>query len=317
VFEEEIIMGMLVDGKWKVQSVATSDDKGAYARIPRSFRDVVSENHAVFKPESGRYHLYVSYACPWAHRTLIYRELKGLSEHISVSVVHPDMLDHGWKFEKGYFGSTADDLYGNNLLQDIYLKADPNITTSVTVPVLWDKKTETIVNNESSEIIRMFNTSFNNITKNTDDYNPKHLREEIDKLNDFIYPGINNGVYRVGFAKTQESYDAAIEKLFSTLDTIEAKLENKKYLLGDQLTEADLRLIPTLLRFDAVYVTHFKCNIKRIKDYKNLSRYTRNLYEIPAIKETTNIQHIKRHYYFSHKTINPYQIVAKGPDILF
>lgn len=311
---------MLIKGKWHKQSIITSDTKGAYNRQPRSFRDSINTNHPIFVPESNRYHLYVSYACPWAHRTLIYRSLKDLENHITVSVVHPDMLDNGWCFKNAfndeYKGSTEDHLFQFKYLRDIYLKADPNITTSVTVPILWDKKTNTIVNNESSEIIRIFNSGFNELTKNSLDFFPLNLSEKINELNEKIYHDINNGVYRSGFAKTQSAYEDAVNKLFSCLDEIEFILEHNKYLLGDEITETDLRLIPTLLRFDIVYVTHFKCNKKRIKDYKNLSRYTRELYEIPAIKNSTNFDHIKRHYYFSHQNINPYQIIPLGPDII-
>lgn len=310
-------MGMLIDGVWTEGSIVKSDAKGAYDRQPRSFRNFISIDHEIFKPESKRYHLYVSYACPWAHRTLIYRKLKNLDQHISVSVVSPDMLNHGWLFDSTYAGATVDHLFGVKYLREIYQKADPKITTSVTVPILWDKKTNTIVNNESSEIIRMFNSSFNELTGNTDDYYPEEKRDLIDSLNDKIYDAINNGVYKAGFAKTQEAYDEAVSKLFSGLDELEVLLENQKYLTGDEITEADLRLIPTLLRFDVVYVTHFKCNKKRIKDYKNLCRYLKDFYFMPAIKLTTKLDHIKRHYYFSHETINPYRIVPAGPDKLF
>ena len=310
-------MGMLVDGQWIKGSIVKSDKKGGYDRIPRSFRSVVSSEDPIFKPESNRYHLYVSYACPWAHRTLIYRSLKGLEDHISVSVVSPDMLEDGWIFDEKFPEATKDDLFNFNILREVYQKADPKITTSVTVPVLWDKKTQTIVNNESSEIIRMFNTNFNELTGNADDYYPEELREEIDKLNDMIYPSINNGVYRTGFAKTQEAYDEAVSGLFDTLDILEQKLDESEYLTGSKVTEADLRLVPTLLRFDIVYVTHFKCNVRRIKDYKNLSRYTKSLYDIDAIKNSTNLAHIKRHYYYSHETINPYRIIPMGPTEIF
>lgn len=307
-------MGQLVNGKWIKSSVITSDTSGAYDRIPRSFRENISKDHDVYRPESGRYHLYVSYACPWAHRTLILRKLKKLEEHIGVSVVSPDMLEFGWTFDTEFPGATGDELYGLKYLQELYVKADPHVSTSVTVPVLWDKKTQTIVNNESSEIIRIFNTQFNDLTGDTGDFYPATLTREIDEINDFIYPNINNGVYRSGFAKTQEAYDLAVTNLFSALDKIEARLEGEDYLVGGILTEADVRLVTTLLRFDAVYVTHFKCNLRRIKDYKNLSRYTRNLYELDAIKETTRIDHIKRHYYYSHDDLNPHRIVALGPE---
>jgi putative glutathione S-transferase len=307
-------MGMLIEGKWTEGSVITSNKKGAYDRQPRSFRDFISNDHPIFKPETDRYHLYVSYACPWATRTLIYRKLKGLEDHISTSIVHPDMLNVGWQFDESYKDATKDHLFGFSKLSDVYLEADPKITTSVTVPILWDKKTVTIVNNESSEIIRMFNSSFNELTGNQDDYYPKNKRTQIDTLNEKIYHSINNGVYKSGFAKTQEAYDSAVLSLFSSLDELELILEDNKFLTGDTLTEADLRLIPTLLRFDIVYVTHFKCNIRRIKDYKNLSRYTKELYEIPAILETNNLDHIKRHYYYSHETINPFRIIPQGPN---
>ncbi len=310
-------MGRLVDGKWLKTSIITSDNEGAYDRIPRSFRETISKDHEVYRPESGRYHLYVSYACPWAHRTLIFRALKDLEDHIDVSVVCPDMLDMGWTFKTDFPQSTGDKLYGHEFLQELYIKADPHVSTSVTVPVLWDKKTQTIVNNESSEIIRIFNSAFNELTGNQDDYYPAELAKEVDELNDFIYPNINNGVYRTGFARTQKAYDKAVDSLFDALDKIEDRLKDNKYLIGQRLTEADFRLVTTLLRFDAVYVTHFKCNIRRIKDYKNLSRYMKDLYEIAAVKETTNIEHIKRHYYYSHEDLNPNRIVAKGPSDIF
>ena len=306
-------MGKLVDGNWVEGSIISRDDKGAYARIPRSFRDTISNEHDIYQPESGRYHLYVSYACPWAHRTLIFRALKYLQEHISVSVVHPDMLDSGWVFAesvgKGFKDATQDHLFNNKHLYEVYQKAQPDISTSVTVPILWDKKTNTIVNNESSEIIRILNVAFNDLTDNKDDYYPKNLQTQIDELNEDIYHNVNNGVYRSGFAKTQKSYDAAVKPLFKTLDKLDAMLEGKDFLIGNRLTEADIRLLPTLLRFDLVYYVHFKCSQKRIADYKNLSRYSKNLYQLDAIKSTTNFEHIKRHYYFSHESINPYRIV--------
>ncbi|MAZ48595.1 MAG: glutathione-dependent reductase [Halobacteriovoraceae bacterium] len=310
-------MGKLVDGKWVIQDVITSGKEGEYERIPRSFLEEISVEHPRFKPEKGRYHLYVSYACPWAHRTLIFRKLKNLEEFFSVNVVHPDMLDYGWTFSSDFEGSTGDELYGLSHLYKIYQKADPKVSTSVTVPVVWDKKEETIVNNESSEIIRFFNSNFNELTGNTKDYYPENLRSEIDEWNDIIYPNVNNGVYRTGFAKSQKAYDEAVEKLFGTLDKIEKHLEGKDYLVGNQLTEADIRLIPTLLRFDIVYATHFKCNIKRIKDYKNLLKYTKNLYELEAVKSTTHFDQIKRHYYYSHDSINPYRVIPRGPGEIF
>jgi len=310
-------VGQLVDGQWVKGTIVKSDKKGSYDRQPRSFRDFISQSHPIFKPELGRYHLYVSYACPWATRALIYRNLKDLEAHTSVSVVHPDMLDEGWTFDGSYIGATKDHLFGFQYLREVYQKADETVTTSVTVPVLWDKKTNTIVNNESSEIIRMFNGSFNELTGNQDDYYPKEKVAEIDTLNKKIYSAVNNGVYKAGFAKTQEAYDIAVTSLFKTLDELDAILSENKYLTGNAMTEADLRLIPTLLRFDIVYVTHFKCNIRQIKDYKYLSRYTKELYEIPAIKKATNLDHIKRHYYYSHGSINPYRIIPKGPNEIF
>jgi glutathionyl-hydroquinone reductase len=306
-------MGRLVNGKWVTTSIVTSDTKGAFDRKPRTFLEKIGQDHPVFKPESGRYHLYVSYACPWAHRTLIYRVLKGLEQHISVSVVHPDMGEMGWTFETGFEGATGDPLHGFDYLHQVYQKAQPDVNTSVSVPILWDKRSGQIVNNESSEIIRIFNSAFDSLTGNTDDYYPSQLRSEIDALNERIYRHVNNGVYRSGFAKTQHAYDQAVVGLFEVLDELEQRLEGKQFLLADRLTEVDLRLLPTLLRFDLVYYVHFKTNLRRISDYPNLSRYTANLYQLEAVKSTTNFEHIKRHYYYSHQTINPYRIVPVGP----
>ena len=306
-------MGKLIDGKWTVGSIITSSNSGAYQRLPRTFLETISKEHKIFKPESNRYHLYVSLACPWATRTLIYKQLKDLDKHISVSVVHPDMLEDGWKFDDSFIGATKDHLYGKRFLREIYQKADGSITSSVTVPVLWDKKTETIVNNESSQIIRIFNSNFNDLTGNLNDYFPKEKQAEIEAMNELIYESINNGVYKSGFALTQKAYENAVIKLFEVLEKLDKVLSESKYLVGNIITEADLRLIPTLLRFDCVYVTHFKCNIKRIVDYKNLHRYMRDLLKVPAIKDTFNIDHIKRHYFYSHESINPYRIIPKGP----
>ena len=307
-------MGRLIDGKWTETSIVTATENGSFDRLPRTFLDTITKNHPQFIPETNRYHLIVSHACPWAQRTLIYRQLKNLTDHISVSVVHPDMLNSGWTFEADKDGATGDPLYNHQFLYQFYQQADSNVTTSVTVPLLWDKKNETIVNNESSEIIRIFNTNFNELTGNDLDFYPEDLQKEIDELNNLIYENINNGVYKCGFAQTQDSYDEACFHLFKTLDQLETILNNKKFLTGDTLTEADIRLIPTLLRFDLVYVTHFKCNVRRIIDYPNLRRYTKELYELPAIEKTTNINHIKRHYYFSHEHINPYRIIPTGPQ---
>ena len=313
-------MGKLVDGKWIEGSIISSDSSGAFDRKPRTFREVIAKDHAVYTPDSGRYHLYVSYACPWAHRVLIYRELKELQEHISVSVVHPDMLEKGWGFakhsEEVFVGTTEDPIFGSTHLYEVYQKAQADISTSVTVPILWDKKTNTIVNNESSEIIRIFNTAFNDLTGNTDDYYPVEHQAEIDTLNDEIYESVNNGVYRSGFAQSQAAYDMAVQSLFRTLDKLDAHLEGKEFLVGEKLTEADIRLIPTLVRFDLVYYIHFKCSQKRIADYTHLSRYTKQLYQLDAVRNTINFEHIKRHYYFSHESINPHRIVPLIGNLL-
>ncbi|NNL17360.1 MAG: glutathione S-transferase family protein, partial [Boseongicola sp.] len=265
-------------------------------------------------------HLYVSYACPWAHRTLIFRKLKGLEDLISVSVVDPDMLSNGWTLSGDYPGATGDTLYGLPFARDIYTKAEPKMTGRVTVPILWDKKTESIVSNESSEIIRMFNSAFNGLTGNTDDYWPEHMRDEIEEVNARIYDTLNNGVYRSGFATSQKAYDDAVSTLFETLDWLEERLSNNRYLMGDQIAEADWRLVPTLFRFDLVYHLHFKCNRSRIVDFPNLWAYTRELFQWVApdgskIAETVNFDHIVRHYHYSHETINPHRIIPINPVI--
>ncbi len=300
-------MGKLTDGQWNQGTIISSDKKGAYDRPERTFRGSIKKGASDFPPESGRYHLYVSYACPWAHRTLIYRALKGLEPHISVTVVKPDMLDKGWELED-------DPVNGCTYLYEVYQKADSKVSTSVTVPVLWDKQTGTIVNNESSEIIRMFNSEFDELTGNHRDFYPESLRGEIDRINEKVYHGINNGVYRAGFARNQQVYEEAVGSLFNALDEVDALLEGKEYLVGDTLTEADIRLMPTLLRFDIVYVTHFKCNLKRIADYKNLGPYRKRLYAMDEFTNTTHFDHIKRHYFYSHETINPYRIIPVGPE---
>ena len=257
-------MGLLVDGKWQDKWYDTSKNGGKFERQASKFRDKVSnEDNATFPAESGRYHLYVSLACPWAHRALIFRKLKGLEAHIDVSVVHPEMLDQGWEF-KDYPGSTGDKLYNFDYAHQIYTKAEPEITTRVTVPILWDKRTETIVNNESAEIIRIFNSGFNSLTNNEDDYYPNAQREEIDAINNMVYHDINNGVYKAGFATTQEAYEEAVTALFCALGRVEERLSKQRYLVGSKITEADWRLFTTLIRFDAVYHGHFKCNKKRI-----------------------------------------------------
>lgn len=306
-------MGLLVDGKWQDKWYDTDSNDGKFKRESSSFRNAVSADaEAEFPAQTGRYHLYVSLACPWAHRALIFRKLKALETHITVSVVSPDMLGEGWTFED-YPQATGDTLYGKTYLREIYLMDSPNVTTRVTVPVLWDKQTKRIVSNESSEIIRMFNSEFNALTGNSDDYYPEALRAEIDTINEMVYHNINNGVYKSGFATTQEAYEEAVYTLFKALDTIEERLQQHRYLVGDTLTEADWRLFTTLIRFDPVYHGHFKCNIRQVADYPAIFAYMKSLYQHPGIAETVNFDHIKRHYYYSHTMINPTQVVPVGP----
>ena len=310
-------MGQLVDGVWTKGSISSNDESGSFKRLDSVFRHNISEDNDKYIPETNRYHLYVSYACPWAHRTLIFRKLKKLENHISVDYIHPDMLDMGWSFSTNFPETTGDTIHNKKYAHEIYQISDNKVSTKATVPILWDKKTHTIVNNESSEIIRIMNQSFNNISKNYDDYYPVNLRAEIDDINDVIYKNINNGVYKTGFSGTQSSYDDAVQKLFSSLEMIENKLEHQDYLVGNMLTEADIRFAPTLLRFDSVYYVHFKCSLKKISEFKNISRYLKNLYSNDAISSTTNFEHIKRHYYFSHEHINPHRIIPIGPENLF
>lgn len=317
-------MGLLIDGVWHDKWYDTKSTGGAFQRKDAQFRSWVTQDgsagpsgSAGFKAESGRYHLYVSYACPWAHRALIFRNLKGLNAHIDVSAVHPDMLSDGWTFETDAYGAQGDDLFGSEFARDIYTRADPTFTGRVTVPILWDKAQGTIVSNESSEIIRMFNSAFDVVTGNTDDYWPVELREAIAPVNDRIYDTLNNGVYKSGFATTQAAYDAAIHPLFDTLDWLEDRLSSNRYLMGERITEADWRLFTTLVRFDPVYHLHFKCNRKRLIDYGNLWAYTRELYQWPGVAETVNMAHIVRHYHYSHETINPHRILPINPDIDF
>jgi putative glutathione S-transferase len=308
-------MGHLKDGKWHNDDVATSDESGSFKREESSFRNFITDD-GEFKPEKGRYHLYVSLACPWAHRTLIARKIKGLKDFVSVSVVHPDMLENSWTFSKEFEGATGDDLYGLSYMYEIYQKSEKNVNSKVTVPVLWDKKTKKIVNNESSEILRIFNSGFGSLAGGDLDLYPTDYEKQIDEVNELVYENVNNGVYKTGFAKTQKAYESSFNSLFEALDKLEERLEGERYLVGDRLTEADIRLITTLLRFDIVYFGHFKCNKKRISDYKNLSRYTQKMYSLKEIKETTNFDHIKRHYYYSHDFINPYRIIPLGPEKL-
>ena len=314
-------MGLLQEGKWVDQWYDTKSTNGRFVRKAPQFRNWVTADGAAgpsgkggFKAEPGRYHLYVSLACPWAHRTLIVRALKGLEKMISVSVVHWYMAENGWTFDVGD-GVVPDTVNGAQFLHQVYTKAKPDYSGRVTVPVLWDKQTKTIVSNESPEIIRMFNAAFDEVGAVQGDYYPEHLRSEIDALNDRIYTTVNNGVYRCGFATTQAAYEEAITPLFDTLDWLEDILSRKRYLTGGQITEADWRLFTTLIRFDPVYVGHFKCNIRRIADYPNLSNYLRDLYQQPGIARTVNMEHIKRHYYESHTSINPSRVVPNGPDI--
>ncbi|MGR3815505.1 MAG: glutathione S-transferase family protein [Cognatishimia activa] len=312
-------MGLLVDGKWVDQWYDTKSSGGKFVRSAAQFRNWITADGSAgesgkpgFKAESGRYHLYVSMACPWAHRTLIFRALKGLTDHIEVSAVHPDMLDQGWTFEKDGVAQ-GDPLYGSQFTHNLYTRADPTYSGRVTVPILWDKEQETIVSNESSEIIRMFNSAFDGITGSTDDYWPAEMRDAIEEVNARIYDTLNNGVYKSGFATTQAAYDAAVHPLFDTLDWLEARLADNRYLMGDRLTEADWRLFTTLIRFDPVYHLHFKCNRKRLIDYPNLWAYTRELYQMPGVAETVDMDHIVRHYHYSHESINPHRIVPINP----
>jgi putative glutathione S-transferase len=317
-------MGLLIDGVWHDTWYDTKSTGGKFKRSVAKFRNWITPDGAAgptgqggFTPDSGRYHLYVSYACPWAHRTLIFRALCGLDDHITVSVVHPDMLSDGWTFETDTDGATGDTLYGHTFARDVYLMADPAFSGRVTVPILWDKVNKTIVSNESSEIIRMFTSAFDGLTGNTLDFWPTPLREEIETVNTRIYDTINNGVYKAGFATTQEAYDSAIHPLFDTLDWLEGHLSTNRFLLGDRLTEADWRLFTTLVRFDPVYHLHFKCNKKRLIDYPNIWAYTRDLYQIPKVAQTVNMPHIVRHYHYSHDTINPNRIMPIGPVLDF
>ena len=315
-------MGQLVDGVWQQGWVKTSK-AGAFERSTSAFRNWVTVDGAAgpsgeggFPAESGRYHLYVSYACPWAHRTLIFRALKGLTDLVSVDVVHPYMGPEGWHF--GDFpGATPDSQIGAHHLHQLYTRADPKVSGIVTVPVLWDKKRQMIVNNESSEIVRMFNSAFDELTGNRDDYYPAEWRGAIDAINEIVYDNVNNGVYRAGFATTQSAYEAAFETLFDTLDELEARLAKQRYLVDEHITEADWRLFTTLVRFDAVYHGHFKCNRQRLVEYPNLWAFTRELYQWPGVAETVNLEHIKHHYYRSHDWINPTGIVPAGPALDF
>ena len=314
-------MGLLVDGVWQDRWYDTNSTGGRFVRTNAVFRNWVTADGSPgpsgeggFKAESGRYHLYVSLACPWAHRTLIMRRLKGLEAMIGVSVVHWRMLEQGWTFEDGP-GVVPDPIHGARYLHQVYTAAKLDYSGRVTVPLLWDKANDTIVSNESAEIIRMMNAAFDGIGAKPGDYYPEDLRPEIDELNARIYDHINNGVYKAGFATTQQAYEEAVRPLFEALDALDERLSSRRYLCGDRLTEADIRLFTTLVRFDPVYVGHFKCNLRRIADYPHLSGYLRDLYQTDGIAETVNMAHIKGHYYESHKTINPTGIVPVGPNL--
>ena len=314
-------MGLLVKGQWVDQWYDTDANDGEFARSESQFRNWVTKDgsagptgDAGFKAEAGRYHLYVSLACPWAHRVLILRRLKGLESMISVSVVNPLMAEHGWTFDEAP-GVISDPIINARYMYQIYTATDPNYSGRVTIPVLWDKQQHCIVNNESAELIRMLNSAFDDIGATPGDYYPHALRGDIDKFNAKIYPNVNNGVYKAGFATTQRAYEQAVMPLFATLDELDQHLSHHRYLAGEQITEADWRLFTTLIRFDTVYYSHFKCNIKRITDYPHLSGYLRELYQWPGIKDTINMAHIKQHYYRSHLNINPIGIVPVGPDL--
>ena len=315
-------MGKLVEGVWRDVWYDTKSTGGKFVRANSKFRNWITPdgnnppNGKGFAAEAGRYHLYVSYACPWAHRTLIFRKLKGLEDMVGVSVVNHFMGKDGWTFHEGD-GVIPDPVMHAEFLHQVYTGAEPKFSGRVTVPVLWDKKTKTIVSNESSEIIRMFNSAFDHLGATPGDYYPEALRDEIDEVNERVYHTLNNGVYKCGFATTQEAYEEALIALFDTLDWLEERLSTKRYLAGEQITEADWRLFTTLVRFDPVYVGHFKTNLRRVVDYSNLWAYTRELYQVPGVKGTVNMHHIKHHYYGSHETINPTRIVPMGPLIDF
>lgn len=314
-------MGLLVNGEWQDKWYDTKKSGGRFQRSAAQFRNWITKDGSAgptgksgFEAEPDRYHLYVSMACPWANRTLIFRKLKGLENMISLSVVHWYMGNDGWTFHDGE-GVVADSIHQAEYMREIYLAADRQYSGRVTVPVLWDKKQQTIVSNESADIIRMFNSAFDHLGATKGDYYPSHMQEEIDTFNNRIYNTVNNGVYKAGFATTQEAYEEALTELFASLDWLEEILAHKRYLTGDEITEADWRLFTTLVRFDPVYFGHFKCNLKQLRDHPNLWAYTRDLYQQEGIAETINLDHIKQHYYGSHNTINPTGVVPKGPII--
>ena len=310
-------VNMLVDGDWRTNAYESTDDDGEFDRQETSFRNWVgADPDAEFPAEADRYHLYVSHACPWAHRTLTVRALRGLEDAISVDVVDPYRQDDGWEFAPEKDGCTPDSIHGSAYLREVYTAADPEFTGRVTVPVLWDRENETIVNNESREIIRMLDTAFADFGRDTTLY-PEGYREDVDRAIDAIYEPINNGVYRAGFAGTQDAHESAVAELFDALAHWEGVLADQRYLCGAQLTEADICMFTTLIRFDHVYHTHFKCNVRRIRDYPNLWNYLKELYQLPGVAETVNLDHITNHYYRSHTDLNPKGLVAQGPPPKF
>lgn len=315
-------MGKLVEGIWRDEGYDTESHGGEFRRDTSDFRNWITADGSAgptgeggFEAAANRYHLYVSYACPWANRALFFRKLKGLDDLIGVSVVHPEMLSEGWEFRTDFDGATGDRVFELPFARDLYLRADPKASGRVTIPIVWDLERDTMVSNESSEIIRMFNSAFDHITGNTDDYWPEDLRDKIEPVNARIYDTVNNGVYKAGFATSQAAYDRAVHPLFDSLDWIEGILSENRYLMGERITEADWRLFSTLVRFDPVYHLHFKCNRRRIVDYPNLWAYTRELYQWPGIAETVHFDHIVHHYHYSHETINPHRIIPINPVI--
>ncbi len=311
-------MNMLVDGEWRSDTYEATNDDGEFERSETTFRDRIEDDpDARFQPEAGRYHLYVSYACPWAHRTLLVRALKGLEDTISVDVVDPNREDDGWQFTPDKPGCTPDTVTDSDYLREVYQAADPEATTRVSVPVLWDKQEETIVNNESKEILRMLDTEMDAVATRDVDLYPEGYQDEVDRLIEDIYEPINNGVYRAGFAKSQSAYDSAIDDLFAALSHWDDVLADQRYLAGDRLTEADICMFTTLIRFDQVYHTHFMCNVRQIQDYEHLWPYLRDLHQTPGVAETVHMDHIKEHYYTTHPDVTPSRIVARGPDLDF
>ncbi|MHB9288740.1 glutathione S-transferase family protein [Halobacteriales archaeon Cl-PHB] len=311
-------MNMLVDGEWRADAYESTNDDGEFDRQDTTFRRYIeADPDARFQPEAGRYHLYVSYACPWAHRTLLVRALKGLENAITVDVVDPYRDEDGWQFTPGKNGCDTDTVNGSDYLREVYQVADPDATCRVTVPVLWDRQEETIVNNESAEILRMLDTAMDDVATRDVDLYPEGYRDEVDRVIDDIYDPINNGVYRAGFANSQEAYDDAVDDLFDALSRWDSVLADQRYLAGDRLTEADICMFTTLVRFDQVYHTHFMCNVRQVHEYDNLWPYLRDLYQTPGVADTVRMDHIKEHYYTTHPDVTPSRIVARGPDLAF